>query len=122
MLDVSCPQCGLTYHSEETHVGRQIRCTRCGSLVPILGADHRIAESKAVSPTASAKAVPRKTRQTLHPAYTIAGALVILSALALIAREIQSHTAELVTPASEHDLADRTSGRTSEPDTRRTEF
>jgi hypothetical protein len=81
-------------------------------------------ESKPILPTATAKAVPRKTRRTLHPAYTIASALVILSVLAFIAREVQSHTntAELVTPASEHAPAERTSEKAPEPDSRPTEF
>src|ERR1035438_3252831 len=35
MIDVTCPQCHAVYHSEETHVGKHLRCTHCGSLVSI---------------------------------------------------------------------------------------
>src|ERR1022692_3700908 len=35
MIDVTCPQCGVVYHSEQAHVGKQLRCVKCGSMVPI---------------------------------------------------------------------------------------
>lgn len=38
MIDFVCPRCGTHYHSEESHIGKQIRCTNpeCQSLVPIV--------------------------------------------------------------------------------------
>ena len=35
MLNVTCPQCKALYHSEETHAGKHLRCSRCGCLVSI---------------------------------------------------------------------------------------
>jgi len=35
MIDVTCPQCGTIFHSEEAHVGKQLRCNRCGRTVVI---------------------------------------------------------------------------------------
>jgi DNA-directed RNA polymerase subunit M/transcription elongation factor TFIIS len=35
MIDVTCPQCHAVYHSAEAHVGKRLRCTHCGCLVPI---------------------------------------------------------------------------------------
>jgi phage FluMu protein Com len=37
MIDVTCPQCGEVYHADPVHLGKRIRCTKCGSLLPILG-------------------------------------------------------------------------------------
>jgi len=34
MIDVTC-QCGVVYHSDEAHIGRRLRCNRCGRLVAI---------------------------------------------------------------------------------------
>lgn len=38
MIDFVCPRCGTAYHSDESHIGKQIRCTNpeCQSLVPIV--------------------------------------------------------------------------------------
>ena len=43
MLDFVCPRCGRPYHSEEVHIGKQIRSTNpeCGFLVPILAMTDR---------------------------------------------------------------------------------
>jgi len=32
---VTCPRCGAVYHSEEQHIGKHLRCTRCEAVVPI---------------------------------------------------------------------------------------
>ena len=39
MIDVSCRHCGAVYHSEESHIGKQLRCARCGCLVSIVRAE-----------------------------------------------------------------------------------
>jgi hypothetical protein len=36
MIDVACPRCGAVYHSELAHIGKQLRCVRCGDSVPIV--------------------------------------------------------------------------------------
>ena len=59
MIDVLCPQCGAVYHSDELHIGRHLRCARCGSLVPILDAPRVIAQTPPASP-------PFRT-QSQHP-------------------------------------------------------
>jgi hypothetical protein len=38
MVDVPCPQCGVVYHADRVHLGKCIKCSRCGSLVPLLEA------------------------------------------------------------------------------------
>lgn len=66
MIDVTCPQCGAVYHSEETHFGKHLRCARCGSLVPILRADRTVVKQSPASPDAprSRANTPSTTRPT----------------------------------------------------------
>jgi hypothetical protein len=54
MLDIKCPMCQTVYHSGEANIGRSLRCSICGSVVPIL----RDARTMVQSP-------PRSVR--LHP-------------------------------------------------------
>lgn len=35
MLDFVCQRCGITYHAEESHTGKMIRCRQCGELVTV---------------------------------------------------------------------------------------
>jgi DNA-directed RNA polymerase subunit RPC12/RpoP len=35
MIEVSCSNCGRTYHTEEHHLGRAIRCVGCGSVITL---------------------------------------------------------------------------------------
>jgi len=34
MIDVRCP-CGLTFHAEESQIGKKLSCWKCGTVVPI---------------------------------------------------------------------------------------
>jgi hypothetical protein len=36
MIDVTCPKCGAVYHSEQAHIGKQLKCVKCGGVVPIV--------------------------------------------------------------------------------------
>src|ERR1019366_1984229 len=31
-IDICCPQCGRTYHTDESHLGKSIRCVQCGKI------------------------------------------------------------------------------------------
>src|SRR5208282_559885 len=44
MIEITCPQCGEAYHADAVHVGKRIRCTKCGSLLPILDAGGTIVQ------------------------------------------------------------------------------
>jgi hypothetical protein len=35
MLEIICPRCGNTHHSDEVHVGKLLRCAKCGDAVQI---------------------------------------------------------------------------------------
>jgi len=49
MIDVPCPQCGVIYHAEWAHLGKCIKCSRCGAAVLI------IESAKAVVPSRYAR-------------------------------------------------------------------
>lgn len=95
MIDVTCQQCGAVYHSDEAHVGKHLRCARCGSLVPILDAARNIVRQPATS-TPSVKQV-HKT-QAAKPVsrfmtYVVPAALGILLAAGGVALVIHlTHT------------------------------
>lgn len=60
MIDVTCSHCGTVYHSDATHVGKQLRCVQCGNLVSIAGSvEHAVMKQ---SP-----AVPDVKAHTEHP-------------------------------------------------------
>lgn len=62
MLDIACPSCGETYHVAAEHVGRSLRCRRCGHVFEIA------APQTASRPTATATSTARA------PAAAAAGA------------------------------------------------
>jgi hypothetical protein len=50
MIDVTCPQCGIVYHSDELHIGKQLRCGRCGGHVPILKPEKAVVQQPPATP------------------------------------------------------------------------
>src|SRR5204863_3034518 len=38
MFDVKCPACGEVYHVSEEHVGKSLRCRRCGNVFSVTAA------------------------------------------------------------------------------------
>ena len=52
MLDVACPACGETYHISQEHVGKSLRCRRCGRVFALQPA----ADGSAAGTTAAATA------------------------------------------------------------------
>jgi len=38
MFDVQCPSCGEVYHVSEEHVGKSLRCRRCGNVFQVTAA------------------------------------------------------------------------------------
>jgi phage FluMu protein Com len=89
VIDVTCPQCGEVYHADPVHVGKQIRCRRCSSLLLILGAAGTIVKKppeangvRQYQPRADARsALPN---QTLGLASIVAVVVVITAALAIL--------------------------------------
>jgi hypothetical protein len=87
MIDVPCSQCGLMYHSEWAHLGKCIKCSRCGAAVLI------IESAKAVVPSRYPRDVVRRAsflkldRQSAWrvPILTVAVAFaVVLAVLSLV--------------------------------------
>lgn len=89
MFDVPCPQCGLIYHADESHIGKHIRCTRCGSLVPILRSDRTITyAAPSQSQPANAhhtQAQSRRPRRYM-PATAVGLAVLLIVGLAVYIR------------------------------------
>lgn len=83
MIDVTCELCCAVYHSEEVHIGKHLRCTRCGCEVPILKVSRAIAQAdnRVVtqpipnSPSKQAKNQPRaRVVRRSRTAYFVAAA------------------------------------------------
>ena len=85
MIDVTCSKCGEVYHADPVHVGKQIRCRRCSSLLAIPGAGGAILDKPAESNVVRQSKPPHSSRRTavrlgsiIAPVVVIAAALVIL--------------------------------------------
>jgi DNA-directed RNA polymerase subunit RPC12/RpoP len=81
IMDVTCSQCGAVYHSDESHVGKHLRCTRCGSTVPILNTVRNIvSQPTSASPTQHVNRAPTKTATRSKSAYMVWAALGLVLA------------------------------------------
>jgi len=94
MIEVTCPQCGEVYHADAIHVGRCIRCTKCSSVLPILGARSTAVqtppEANDVRPTQSrvkARSAPPNSRAGLR-----VGTIVFVAVAAAVVLLILWHT------------------------------
>ena len=86
MIDVACPQCHAVYHSEESHIGKQLRCARCGFHVQILRTDRAVVQqsppssaatrrkASPASPTPLPRRVQRIGKSAIVPVVVAAGA------------------------------------------------
>src|SRR5579864_6723984 len=84
MIDVTCPQCGVVYHTLEANVGKQILCTKCGYVITIVLA--------VTHPSSSAPAVNLRAKSSVAKGrgiykFAIVGAV----AVALIAFLVLRH-------------------------------
>jgi hypothetical protein len=100
MIDVTCSQCGAVYHSDETHVGKHLRCARCGSLVPILGAARKIVSQPISAPSAPQvhQAQARKSASRFKSSYMIFsafGILLVFGGVGLVVHRIHTGTASV---------------------------
>src|SRR5580698_9880870 len=91
MIDVTCPRCGSVHHSEESHIGKHLRCARCGSHVPILRADRaEVRQSPPSVAATSRKASPASTTppirrliQRMYP-FAIVSVVVVVGVISLV--------------------------------------
>jgi hypothetical protein len=92
-MNVNCPQCRAVYHSEEAHIGKHLRCTRCGAVVPVLEAARDVIRQTATPPPARSanrdqQAAPSKSRGRWKSPYRvpiIVGALAVLGVVGFVA-------------------------------------
>jgi hypothetical protein len=92
MIDVTCPQCRAVYHSEPAHIGKHIKCTKCGFLVPVVsGSSAKIVERRPAIPDQEYRAaMPRPSssarsmrRGTLY-SVALVSAVIAISLASLV--------------------------------------
>ena len=97
MIDVTCSQCGAVYHSEESHVGKHLRCSRCGCMVPILPAPRSIVSGTTSAPPQVHRAARKAaTRLKSGSMLWIAVALVVALASVGLIRHYRNAEAKAV--------------------------
>jgi hypothetical protein len=81
MIDVTCPQCGVVYHSEQFHVGRQLRCVKCGAMVPIVvPSDRTVVQRQSTIPSAKNRSVysPKNKHRRIY-AFAITAVVIAVT-------------------------------------------
>ena len=82
MIDVTCPQCGVVYHTLEANVGKHILCTKCGHVITIVPL--AIAQQPLSSPLVSPRATPSPKKQRRYAVAIIAAVGVAVVSLVLV--------------------------------------
>jgi hypothetical protein len=84
MINLTCPLCREVYHADPVHVGKHIKCSRCGSMVPIVERATTVSQCPAdvVRPAVSVRPEHRQTSRR-HPWAVGAVLTLVLVAFAL---------------------------------------
>jgi hypothetical protein len=86
MIDVKCPICGEVYHADHTHLGKHLKCSRCGSVVPLLEPVRTIVvpsprPTVAVRPPTTARSISKLARRV--PVWVVASVIAVIVILSL---------------------------------------
>jgi hypothetical protein len=94
MIDVTC-RCGHISHSEEQHIGKHLRCPKCGEPVPILHIPRAIVQPPTTSPRTQTNQSRARTSPRFRPFHAVAVviAVIVLTGSWLIVH-FQSHVKE----------------------------
>src|SRR6266851_3724270 len=85
MLDVICPQCNAVYHSEESHAGKHLRCSRCGCLVAIsTHAERAVVQQSSASDAASRQGSNPPAKHPTRRIRRVYAAIVFATAVTLL--------------------------------------
>lgn len=88
MINVTCQQCGAVYHSEETHIGKHLRCSRCACLVPISRqAERAVVQRSPAFPDATSQASASSAKypvRRFRPVYSFAIATTVVALAAVL--------------------------------------
>ncbi|SRR6266849_4862428 len=85
MLDVTCPQCNAVYHSEESHAGKHLRCSRCGCLVAIsTHAERAVVQQSSASDAASRQGSNPPAKHPTRRIRRVYAAIVFATAVTLL--------------------------------------
>lgn len=129
MIDVTCP-CGAVYHSDEAHVGKQLRCSKCDSLVTIESlTDRGVVQTPPSFPSArhQANAPATKKRRAYPFAIAVAAIGVAIISLVLlrhssVPRQSTSQHSDIEEPVSTANKQPPESKPTQPADPRPTEY
>jgi DNA-directed RNA polymerase subunit RPC12/RpoP len=84
MIDVSCSDCGAVYHSEKAYLGKQLRCTKCGSVVPILvGIARAVLQDLSSAPNIKSHTVSRSPDRGRIYSFAIAAIAIAVVAISI---------------------------------------
>ena len=84
MIDVTC-QCGAVYHSDEAHIGKQLRCNKCGSLVAIERmADRGVVQRPPSFPSAKHRAKPPAAKKRRAYPFAIVATAIGAAIISLV--------------------------------------
>ena len=131
MIDFTCRQCGAVYHSQEAHVGKQVRCNQCGSLVAIVPpADHGVVQQQPAFPSAGKRRVSQTggKRRRVYPFAIVVTAigLAIVSLVFLrhpsVPRQSTSKQPNIAQPVASPNPQTDGNTPTRLPDPRPTEY
>lgn len=78
MIDVTC-RCGHVSHSEEQHIGKHLRCPKCGEPVPILHAPRAMVQPPTAMPCTQTNQPPARTVRRFRLLYTVAAAIAVMA-------------------------------------------
>jgi hypothetical protein len=87
MIDVPCPQCGVIYHADWAHLGKCIKCSRCGAAVLIIESARAVApiqQVRDVAGSASSAQLQRQTARRVPILMVVVVCAVVLVALSTV--------------------------------------
>ena len=77
MIDVTC-RCGHVSHSEEQHIGKHLRCPKCGEPVPILRAARAMVQPPTASQTTQTNQPRQRKLRRFRSLYAVAVAIAVM--------------------------------------------
>jgi hypothetical protein len=77
MIDVTC-RCGHISHSEEQHIGKHLRCPKCGEPVPILRAARAMVQPSTAPPHSQTHQPRARRVRRFRPLYAVGVAIAVM--------------------------------------------
>lgn len=91
MVEITCPHCGEVYHADAIHIGKRIKCAKCGSILPIIDTGGTLVETppeaSKVRPSqrrAETRSAPLNLRSPVFALGSIVVAVAVVIAVGLV--------------------------------------